>query len=318
MHIVGVRVSGYPDQDYTNQRLWCYHKGVSYYNVEVDRLRITQSIPPQLRPGLLYKIPKAWHEEVLKAPFDWGRYIEMFLKVEAERPDMGLNWWKAIRDDFIESAEYREKTRPRTVEERLAMSDAELKRHIAEVTRLETSSFDPPWNGLMCYMGESLGWIGWICTKWYTGGRPNIFMDLITGTRHECITGVETYASWELANMVYNSPEMNALFEKYPDARFLEYVDQCLDGPAFRAKYEEHVRVRGHRGHPDRDIYFDRRADNVMVDMRLFRGPVRHARSARPGAPPSASDWRRLSSTSTTISPRNHISGSSRRNCSNS
>ncbi|WP_295680057.1 PEP/pyruvate-binding domain-containing protein [uncultured Nevskia sp.] len=271
-HSVGVHVAGYPEQDYTTRRLWRYYKGVSYYNVEADRHRIIQSIPPQLRPGMLHKIPKAWHEEVLSAPFDWGRYIEYFLRTETLRPDMGFNWPRAIKEDFIDSPVYREATRPRTVAEREAMSDEELKKHLAEVIRLEISSYDPPWYGLLWYMGDSLGWIGWIAANWYTGDRPNVFMDLMTGTRNECITGVESYASWELANFVYKSPELRELYRKYPDERFFDFVGQCVEGPTFLKKYAEHVAKRGHRGHPDRDIYFDRRADSVMVDLRMFAG----------------------------------------------
>lgn len=271
-HSVGVHVAGYPEQDYTTRRLWRYYKGVSYYNTEADRHRIKQSIPPQLRPGMLHKIPKAWHEECLNADFDWGRYIELFLRTETQRPDMGFNWPKAIRVDFINNPVYREATRPRTVAEREAMSDEEIKRHLAEVIRLEISSYDPPWYGLLWYMGESLGWIGWICANWYTGGRPTIFMDLMTGTRNECITGIESYASWELANFVYKSPELRELYRKYPDERFFDFVGQCVQGPEFLKKYQDHVAKRGHRGHPDRDIYFDRRADNVMVDLRMFAG----------------------------------------------
>ena len=269
-HSVGVQTYGYPEQDYTTQRLWSYHKGVSYYNPKADLLRIKQSIPPQLRAGMLHKIPKAWHEEAINAPFDWERYIDMYMRVEKNRPDMGLNWWKAIRDDFIESKDYREYTRPRSRTEYAAMNDEELKTHIADVVRVEIASYDPPWNGLLWYMGESLGWIGWICANWYTGGRPTIFMDLITGTRNPTITGIENHASWELANMIHRSPELKSMFQKYPDARFFDYLNQCVDGPAFRAKYEEHVRLRGHRGHPDRDIYFNRRADDPMVDLRIF------------------------------------------------
>ena len=144
----------------------------------------------------------------MNAPFDWGRYINMFIRVEQNRPDMGFNWWQAIRDDYINNPEYREKTRPRTREEFGAMSDLELKTHIAEVVRLEIGSYDPPWTGLLWYMGESLGWIGWICANWYTGGRPNIFMDLVTGTRQETITTEETFAAWELADTVHRSPEL--------------------------------------------------------------------------------------------------------------
>jgi rifampicin phosphotransferase len=271
-HSLGVQAFGYPDQDYTTRRLWKYHKGVSYYNVEADRHRIKESIPPQLRPGMLHKIPTMWHEEVLNAPFDWGRYINMFHKVETERPDMGFNWWRYLDRDFIKNADYREATRPRTVAEREAMSDEELKAHLADVIRLEISSYDPPWNGLLWYMGEAIGWIGWICANWYTGDRENIFVDLITGTRRENIVGEETHAAWKLANMIGRSPELRSLLEKYPDARFFDYLDQCIDGPAFRKAYDKYVSERGWRGHPDRDIYFDRRADNVMVDLAAWPG----------------------------------------------
>jgi phosphohistidine swiveling domain-containing protein len=271
-HSVGVQVAGYPEQDYTSRRLWTYYKGVSYYNVEADLERIKGSIPPQLRPGMLHKIPKIYHEEAMAAPFDWERYIEFFNRTETQRPDMGLAWWKAIRDKFIKSPDYRDYTRPRTRAELGAMSDGEVKQLLSDVIREEVASYDPPWYGLLWYMGESLGWIGWIAENWYTGGRPTIFMDLMTGTRHATITGIENHASWELANSIYRSPELLSLFQKYPDERFFQYLDQCVDGPAFRKQYEEHVRLRGHRGHPDRDIYFDRRADSIMVDFRMLPG----------------------------------------------
>jgi rifampicin phosphotransferase len=271
-HSLGVHAFGYPEQDYHTRRLWRYHKGVSYYNPEADRHRIKESIPPQLRPGMLHKIPTMWHEEVLDAPFDWGRYMNMFRKVETERPDMGFNWWKHLERDFISSPEYREATRPRTAAEREALTDEELKQHLADVIRLEISSYDPPWNGLLWYMGEALGWIGWLCQNWYTGDRQNIFVDLFTGTRRENIVGEEAHAAWELTDMITRSPELRSLLEKYPDARFFEFLDQCIEGPAFREKYEQYVAKRGHRGHPDRDIYFDRRADNVLVDLAAWPG----------------------------------------------
>jgi pyruvate,water dikinase len=270
-HSKGVQTYGYPEQDYTTRRLWTYHKGVSYYNVEADRHRISQSIPPPLRAGMLHKIPKAWHEEVMKAPFDWARYINMFVRVEQNRPDMGYNWWQAIRDDYINSPSYRAATRPRTREEYAAMSDDEVKAHVAEVIRLEINSYDPPWNGLLWYMGESLGWLGWICGNWYSGGRANVFMDLVTGTREETITTEETFAAWELADSVYRDPELRSMFQKFPDERFLDKARMCINGPAFLEKYKEYVRQCGHRGHPDRDIYFHRRADDPMVDLRVIR-----------------------------------------------
>ncbi|HSV71481.1 MAG TPA: PEP/pyruvate-binding domain-containing protein [Methylibium sp.] len=270
-HSVGVHAYGYPETDYTTHRLWIYHKGVSYYNPKADLQLIQTAVPPQLRAGMLHKLPKAWHAEALEAPFDWSRYIDMFLKVEKERPDMGYTWWKSIRDDFIDNPTYRENTRPRSQAELAAMSDAELKQHIGTLMRLEIASYDPPWNGLLWYMRESLGWIGWIIQNWYTGGRATVFMDLVTGTRQPTVTSEDNFAVWELAECVHRSPELRSLFDKFPDERFLTYVDQSVDGPKFRALFDEQVRRRGHRGHPDRDILFARRADDPMVDLRMIR-----------------------------------------------
>lgn len=271
-HSVGVHAFGYPELDYSTRRLWIYNKGVSYHNCKTDLEMIKTAVPPQLRPGLLEKIPMHWHEEALNAPFDWGRYLRMFQKVENERPDMGFKWWEAIRDDFIESEKYRQDTRPLSKKELGAMSDRELREYIAKVVRLEVSSYDPPWNGLLWYMRESLGWIGWMIESWYTGGRETVLMDLMTGTRNPTVTTRDNHRVWSLANFIYKSPELSSLFEKYPNNRFFDYITQCIDGPEFMDLWNEHMRLGGHRGHSDRDIYFDRRLDDPMVDLRLFKG----------------------------------------------
>lgn len=271
-HSLGVHAFGYPELDYTSGRLWRYHKGVSYYNCRNDLELIKLAVPPQLRPAMLEKIPQAWHEEALNAPFDWERYLNMFQKVEKERPDMGLNWWRAIRDDFIDNESYREETKPLSREELAAMSDGDLRQYIAKVVRLEVSSYDPPWNGLLWYMRESLGWVNWMLENWYNGDRSNVMMTLVTGTREPTITTIENHRVWKMADLIYKSPELTSLLEQYPDGRFFDYVEQCIDGPQFKTLHDEHMRLSGHRGHSDRDIEFDRRADNPAIDVALFKG----------------------------------------------
>lgn len=269
-HSIGVQTYGYPELDYSARRLWIYHKGVSYYNCKADLNLIKTAVPPQIRASMLDKLPRDWHEEALNAPFDWARYIDSYIGVYKNRPDMFLDWIRAIREDFIENADYREFTRPRSIEELAVLNDDELRVYIGDVVREEIKSYDPPWNGLLYPMRDALGALAWMCENWYTGDRPTIMMDLVTGSRHHTVTTNDNYASWELAEMIYRSPELGSLFQQYPDARFFDFIDQCRDGPAFKQKYEEHVRARGHRGHPDRDIYFDRRADDPMVDLRLM------------------------------------------------
>ncbi|MGH7963360.1 MAG: PEP-utilizing enzyme, partial [Candidatus Binatia bacterium] len=270
-HSVGVHAFGYPELDYTTRRLWIYHKGASYYNCKADLDLIKTAVPPPLRAAMLEKIPKAWHEEALNAPFDWGRYLESFQRIENNRPDIGYNWWKAIRDDYIESDEYRAKTRPRTQDELRAMSDEKLKQHLAALIRIEVGSYDPPWNGLLYYMRDALGWMGWIITNWYDGDRANVFMDLVTGTRNPTVTTEDNYSVWALAEAIRTTPELRSLFDKYPDTRFLDHLDRCRNGVEFQAIYAKHITERGHRGHADRDIYFTRRAEGPMVDIQLLK-----------------------------------------------
>lgn len=271
-HSVGVHAYGFPELDYTSGRLWKYHKGVSYYNCRNDLELIKLAVPPQLRPAMLEKIPEAWHEEALNAPFDWTRYLNMFQTVEKNRPDMGLNWWRAIRDDFINNEKYREETKPLSREALGEMSDYDLRQYIAKVVRLEVSSYDPPWNGLLWHMREALGWVNWMIDNWYNGDRSNVMMTLVTGTREPTITTIENHRVWVMADLIYKSPELSSLLEQYPDARFFDYVEQCIDGPEFKRLHDEHMRLSGHRGHSDRDIEFDRRADNPAIDVALFKG----------------------------------------------
>jgi rifampicin phosphotransferase len=269
-HSLGVQTYGFPELDYTTRRLWIYKKGVSYYNCKADLELIKTAVPPQIRPGMLDKLPKDWQEEALDADFDWARYIDSYLGVERKRPDMGINWWKVIRDDFINSKKYRDFTKPLTITELQQKPDEELRIYIGDVMREEIASYDPPWNGLLYPMRDALGAIAWMCENWYTGDRKTMFMDLMTGTRNPTVTTDDNYASWYLAEIIHKSPELKSLLERYPDKRFFDYLSQCRDGPAFQAAYDEHVRLRGHRGHPDRDTYFDRRADDVVVDLRMM------------------------------------------------
>lgn len=269
-HSLGVQTYAFPELDYSTRRLWIYNKGVSYYNCKADLELIKTAVPPQIRAGMLDKLPKDWHDEALNAEFDWARYLDSYLGVQRNRPDMALDWWKAIRDDFINSKKYRDFTRPLSIAELAAKPDAELRTYIGDVMREEIASYDPPWNGLLYPMRDALGAIGWMCENWYTGERTTMFMDLMTGTRNPTVTTDDNYASWYLAEILHNSPELQSLLERYPDKRFFDYLSQCRDGPKFQEAYDEHVRLRGHRGHPDRDTYFDRRADDVVVDLRIL------------------------------------------------
>lgn len=270
-HSIGWQMDGYPELDYDTRRLWVYHKGLSYHNAAVDRDMIKNCVPTMFREAFLPKCPVSWHDDIKAAPFDWIRYFKFFFRVETMAPHMGFNWWRSIRDDYIEHKERVAEHWRYSLEDMKRLSDNELKQRIWELVVWEVSSYDPPWHGLLSYMREGMNWLFWMIGNWYDGGRPTVMMDIVTGSRTTTITLQDNFAVWELADIIDKSPALKDLFNKYQDSRFMTECEKFREGQEFLVKYRKVVAERGHRGHPDRDIIFDRRADNPMVDIRMIK-----------------------------------------------
>ncbi|MDX9786249.1 MAG: PEP/pyruvate-binding domain-containing protein [Desulfobacterales bacterium] len=270
-HSVGVQLDGYPELDYDYRRLWVYHKGLSYHNCSTDNEMIKLAIPPKFRAGFLPKLPASWHEDATNATFDWFRYITMFYRIEKIAPHMGWNWWRSIRDDYILNKERNDELTRYTPEQLKSLSIEQLKERLWSLVIEDSASFDPPWHGLLWPMREAINWLGWMVANWYDGGRPGIMMDLMTGSRTTTITVQDNIDVWDMANLIHTSKELSALFEKHPDAGFLEKCKNSAEGREFLDKYNKMVEEKGHRGHADRDMIFTRRIEDPMVDIRLWK-----------------------------------------------
>ncbi|MGV8075020.1 MAG: PEP/pyruvate-binding domain-containing protein [Syntrophobacteraceae bacterium] len=270
-HSIGVQLDGYPELDYDRKRLWIYYKGLSYYNCSTDRDMIKLAIPPHFREAYLDKLPPPWHEDTLKEPFDWSRYINMFLQVETKAPHMGWNWWRSMRADYILNKKRNHEHTRISPEQLKLLSNDELKLRIWQLIVDEVASYDPPWHGLLWYMREAVNWMGWMISKWYDGERPGVMMDLMTGTLEPTVTLEDNFAIGELSKYIHKSKALSALFEKYPDARFLAECENSEEGREFLSMYAKVLKERAHRGHADTDMYFPRRGEDPMVDIRLFK-----------------------------------------------
>lgn len=270
MTSVCVNTYGFPELDYTTRRYWTYYKGTSYYNCEQDRQELLLTVPPHGREVLLPKIPKAWHEEVMNAPFDWERYMKWFENVETNRPDMGYNWWQHFKD-LYDNKEAEEEFNGLTFEELRELSDEELKAHVWHMIVIEIDTYDMTCSGLLYHMREGIAWLNWMVNNWYDGDRKGVALDLISGQREPTITGIENHELWILAQMLHKSTKLQNLMKLYPDERFFDHLDDGDEEYAdFKRAYEDFNQRRGHRGHSDRDIYFTRRAEDPMVDFRVF------------------------------------------------
>ncbi|MGV8075032.1 MAG: PEP/pyruvate-binding domain-containing protein [Syntrophobacteraceae bacterium] len=273
-HSIGVQLDGYPELDYDYRRNWVYYKGLSYHNTTTDKLMLENQIPPMFREGYLPKLPPSMHEETLNAPFDWVKYITMFLRWETLAPHMGWNWWRSIRDDYILNEKRTGDYARYTPEDLKRLSNDELKQRIWQLIIDDSASFDPPWHGLLWPMREAINWMGWMLANWYDGGNPGIMMDLMTGSRTLTKTVEDNIAVWDVAEIINKSKELKSLFEKYPDHRFLDECEKTQEGRALLAAYRKVRKERGHRGHGDRDMYFIRRAEDPIVDIRLWKALI--------------------------------------------
>ena len=267
----GARLWGFPELDYHQRRLWIYHRGASYYNPATDRDLLLLTSPPPTRAGLLSKLPMAWQEEVMNAPFDWTRYMGMFERVERDRPEVGSKWWQFMNEAYIQNPAQVKEFSGLSFDELKTLADGDLKTHIRHLIDIEVATYDCAGLGMLMYLREAMGWLNWMVENWYQGDRPGIFLDLITGTREPTITTKDNLAIWSLAERINASPVLKALFEQYPDRHFFDHLEASADGRDFATAYTQHVAERGHRGHSDRDIYFTRRAEDPMIDLRMFK-----------------------------------------------
>lgn len=256
--------------DLAGQKLCKYRRATAFFNCDLEREWNIRSLPPQLR-NMDY-VPHTWDDEIRAAPFDWFRFADMLIRMHRDFPRIGVLHWLSDKPggsyDFMNNRV--DEANGPSAEELAALSDAELE---AEIERTDAFARDwllSLWTGFNFWAVASLGSVAWALSEWYDGENEAAYQSLISGVP-ETLLVKEGREQWDLAAIVRNSPSLRAMLEQNEGAAFFSALEETEEGRSFLKKYNVFMKEHGHRGAQDRDYYYKRRADDPMIDYRMFR-----------------------------------------------
>lgn len=250
-------------------RRWKYFGGTIYYNSAIDETFVSQLYPKWLRPGALGYVHPSRREQVLNAPFSWVPLLRAFLRVQFRQPRRSLGRW--IGSSYALIAAQAEAARGPGNEALHALSDDQLKRQTDRQIEVFVEALDLQLTGNYLYLLPALTLLGLVMAKWYKGDNAFAMQDIISGLPKRNVIAEENTDLHEMVLALRQSPHLLALFERHEGADFLRQLPLSAEGRAFLARYDAFQARYGHRGHQDRDIYFARRSEEVMINDRALR-----------------------------------------------
>lgn len=276
-HVPAAELWGFPDLEKT--RFWKFHKGTAYFNCDLGRGIVERTVPPGQRQGMMALIPKPWRAEVNATPFNWLDYIKMYARIEALRPQMNKGF-KILYGKWREK--YSTEGRGIPPAELVRLSDRELKRYVDGMIEMEDEYNRDLWSWFFICFRDTLNWLAVLLAKWYDSSDPMAFQNLLTGTPERTETMKMNHWLWELSERIRHSDELTTAFKEHTDRDFFDACQHSLDGRAFLESYGEFLHAYGHRGHEDRDIYFQRRVEDPSIDYRALASMLNTAESIDP------------------------------------
>jgi pyruvate,water dikinase len=281
-----------------DMRLLKYRRGTAYFNTAVDARHYEAILPRALRAAGLGNVHPDDHAAVLAEPFDVKRFIRIMLRMAFLDEGHGVNSWFEVIYPMMEDrrgpGDPRGYGEPpeyfaavgglhgRIAAELEGLSDAELKRHTED--RMDVTAYYNVtlWDGFFLYAPITLAGIGWMLSNWLGDDDPATFQSLISGLPIRTKMAEETHDVWHLAQRIKASEALTRLFEENPGAAFFAALEDDEQGREFLVEYRAFVDLHGHRGHADRDFWYDRRAENPVLDYESFRANLKSDESRSP------------------------------------
>lgn len=248
-------------------RLWKYHKGELYYNCLWEKIWLEKTVWPHGRtPEHLLMVPKPWHDEISRAPFNVVNYLKGLVRTQLIDPDV-LGFRKVLADWRNNRAH---EVAGLTYEELAQLSDRELKRYTERIIQLEIDHGDPIVMALLMHMRDAMNLLALMLHKWYDGDDAQVFPKLISGSRTRSGTQIENNRLWELAKMIRSSEALLTVFRENPGAAFFDACEHVAEGRDFLGHYRSFADEYSYRGHSDRDMIYDRRCEDPGLDYTSF------------------------------------------------
>ncbi len=248
-------------EDLHNVRWHKYRRATAYFNSDAERSWLLQQWPGQLRD--LTNIPPAWQEAFTSAPISkWG-LAKMWVRVHALESELGVTKWFKTTYDYLDNRTA-EADGP-SVEAIRLMSDEELIKEAEARVAFVDEWYITMWPSFFWYATGALGGLGLVLQKWYDGTNASAFQDLISGIPGNK-AAVEGEELWALAELIRHSPALKEVFDEHRGLEFFTAAERSEEGRKFLAEYATFIKNHGHRGHQDRDFYYDRRVENPALD----------------------------------------------------
>lgn len=263
------------DESLGKLRMMKYYKGEAYSNVEADKIFIRSALPAA-RAGMALKLPPDMQAEAVNQPFSYLDYVKMLARARVVYPKTGhpYGWMKALENYWNNRVEEAEGLPAEQLPE---LSDAQLRRYIQRQISFENEyNVDLCWPGLFIYVRDLMTILYLIMEKWYDGDNPYAYPELIAGSPKVTETVREHLELHHMAAAIRGSQQLSDDFARLDAAGFRESLSGSEDGRRLAETIEAFLAGSGHRGHADRDIYFDRYADNPEV---LHRALEAHLKS---------------------------------------
>jgi rifampicin phosphotransferase len=254
-------------KDVANVRWHKYHRATAYFNADAERSWLSQQWPGQLRD--LTNIPPAWHDDFVNKRASVFGLLQMWLRVHILQPEHGVTRWFQTTYDYLDNRT--DEADGPSVDEIRAMSDVQLVEAAEQRVAFVDEWYVTLWPPFFFYATGALGGLAKLLEHWYDGDTATVFQDLISGIPDNK-AALEGEALFELAQMIGTSPALKSLFEVHRGKAFFAAVAEHDDENArrFAAGYAEFIHQHGHRGHQDRDFYYDRRVENSALDYDAF------------------------------------------------
>ena len=255
-------------KDIAKVRWHKYRRGTAYFSADAERSWLTQQWPGQLRD--LTNIPPAWQQEfVVKPVSKWG-LLRMWLRVHLLQPQFGVTRWFATTYNYLDN---------RTAEADGPTPDALRRMRIAELVKEAEDRvafvdewYKTLWPPFFFYATGALGGLAKLLQAWLGDTTGTAFQDLICGIPGNK-AALEGQALFELAQRIRDNEHLQHVFDAHPNGEFFAAVRRSGEPAAqvFVVAYDAFIQAHGHRGHQDRDFYYDRRVENPALDYDALR-----------------------------------------------
>ncbi len=267
------------DPSLQHKRYWKFHKATVYFNCDLERDVVQNTIPPALRPGLLANLPVPWRQEVAEAKFSWLGYLKLYARVEALRPQL-FKGFDLQKNKWYKKFSTEGKGIPR--DQLGEFSDRDLRRYVNHQLDVEDEYTRDMWTWFFINARDMLTLLSLMLQQWYDPEDRTAFQAILTGTPRASETMKANHMLWKMSQMVYKSPVLLKNFREFQDAAFFESCRDSEEGRRFMEYYQSFLELYGQRGMPDRDIYFKRRCEDPSIDYRALQAMLKTPNAPNP------------------------------------